>query len=505
MSTLPPNKVAARMAHSYDKSAPPPGFLPKQQRAALAIATNLPTQMYPCNLPSAPPRVSHAPGPDTAMHTKIHEPTALMSTFCQPPMPQSNCPDWQPPSTPTAVNTNHWLNTAEKHFSKHCIHPAFQAKYILGEELGSGGFGFVCRATRRCDYRDVAVKFVYRNKVPNVGWARDPEFGIVPMEIYFIHQLQHDNIIRFIDYYEDHQFFYLITELHGTPWNSEKPAAPLPNATSLVSESPLSSSPNSIIGQSDDASLPPLSTSPASPPPSPQIPVPSLQRRNSFDLFECIEQHEHFSEQQALHVFRQVASAVLYLHKLGIVHRDIKDENILIDDKFHVKLIDFGSAAFSEGKLFDRFLGTIQYASPEILRGEKYRGPEADIWALGCCLYIMLNGEVPFDNPAHALHSPFTPPKYKLTPECVDLLAWMLDKRPASRATIFDIWRHPWMQNQFAMSSPPSFMPMMPPSVPIAQPGVATAAGPGSFGGRAVNIPPVTPLIGAPFISSMSL
>jgi serine/threonine protein kinase len=64
-----------------------------------------------------------------------------------------------------------------------------------------------------------------------------------------------------------------------------------------------------------------------------------------------------------------------------------------------VKLIDFGSVAFYDSLnprtlQFDRFLGTIQYASPEILKGLAYSGPQSEVWSLGCCLYIILTGQV---------------------------------------------------------------------------------------------------------------
>lgn len=189
--------------------------------------------------------------------------------------------------------------------------------------------------------------------------------------------------------------------------------------------------------------------------------------------FRCIEQHDRLNENQARFVFRQIVSAVRHLHQLGVVHRDIKDENILVDENFHVKLVDFGSAAFiprtANAKLFDRFLGyvemgrtlvhaahliitlllhdsTIQYAAPEILKGEKYRGPEAEIWALGCCLYIMLNGEVPFTTPAQAAQQAFTFPKHSLTRQCHDLLDIMLEKKASRRANIHDVAAHPWLQ-----------------------------------------------------------
>lgn len=79
-----------------------------------------------------------------------------------------------------------------------------------------------------------------------------------------------------------------------------------------------------------------------------------------------------------------MVSAVSYLHNLDILHRDIKDENIILDERFSVKLIDFGSAAFLEpGRLFSTFCGTIEYCSPEVLMGNKY---VFSVLLLLCCV-----------------------------------------------------------------------------------------------------------------------
>ena len=133
------------------------------------------------------------------------------------------------------------------------------------------------------------------------------------------------------------------------------------------------------------------------------------------------------------------------MHSLGLVHGDIKDENILIDENGKVKLIDFGSASFYTGQKFTRFLGTIPYASPEILRGDKfYDGPSAEVWALGCCLYTMLTGQIPFSSKRHAILSKFYPSR-PLSHSSNDLLLKMLQKDPKLRCSIDDIVAHDWL------------------------------------------------------------
>ena len=79
-------------------------------------------------------------------------------------------------------------------------------------------------------------------------------------------------------------------------------------------------------------------------------------------------------EALASYMYRQVLSATSYLHSLNILHRDIKDENIIVDRRFNIKLIDFGSAIYmEEGKLFNTFCGTVEYCSPEVLLGNWYK------------------------------------------------------------------------------------------------------------------------------------
>ncbi|TPX46735.1 hypothetical protein SeLEV6574_g03067 [Synchytrium endobioticum] len=332
------------------------------------------------------------------------------------------------------------------------LHPDLLAEYELRGELGQGGFGFVLEAVRRRDMKPVAVKFIIRSKIPSNSWARDDDLGVVPFEVFILKNIKHQCIIGYIDCLADDRYFYLITELHGAQWTaSTHPIISDNRNSNKKPDTQLPTPPPELI----PLLIPQITTLKVEEydnnvtPGQQQLPAP-LQRRVSCDLFECIEQYSYFTEEQSRYVFRQIASAVAHLHQLNIVHRDIKDENLLIDDNFNVKLIDFGSAAFIPAKsepLFDRFLGTIQYAPPEILRGKRYRGPEAEIWSLGCCLYIMLNGEVPFESPQQVMtgmHLPFTRPVSDL---CKDLVQRMLARHASDRPTIKHVVAHPWLSS----------------------------------------------------------
>jgi serine/threonine protein kinase len=98
--------------------------------------------------------------------------------------------------------------------------------------------------------------------------------------------------------------------------------------------------------------------------------------------------------------------------------------------------------------LFDRFYGTVSFASPEILMGNPYRAEPAEVWSLGILLYTILYGEVPFNDPMHAISRPFTTPKTQSSNECMHLLEWMLAKQPDDRARISQVAKHPWLTQE---------------------------------------------------------
>lgn len=112
------------------------------------------------------------------------------------------------------------------------------------------------------------------------------------------------------------------------------------------------------------------------------------------DLFSWINRMHVLSEKTIIKFFFESVCAVSYLHSQGIVHSDIKPENILVAKHFSPRLADFG-ASFFVGKLTHSFCGTLEYMAPEILFAEK-QDEKVDIWSLGILLYEMFHGVSPY-------------------------------------------------------------------------------------------------------------
>ncbi|KAJ2829310.1 hypothetical protein IWW50_000933, partial [Coemansia erecta] len=115
------------------------------------------------------------------------------------------------------------------------------------------------------------------------------------------------------------------------------------------------------------------------------------------DMLNYSREQGRMNEDEARRVFRQMVSAVNYLHQNCIVHRNLKLENIMLDVDKNVKIIGFGhSNTFEWGKLLDTYCGSPFTCSPEMVNGIEYTGPEVDIWSMGVVLFFMLTGKTPF-------------------------------------------------------------------------------------------------------------
>ncbi|CAO1636623.1 unnamed protein product [Sympodiomycopsis kandeliae] len=168
------------------------------------------------------------------------------------------------------------------------------------------------------------------------------------------------------------------------------------------------------------------------------------------ELYDYLVERGVLPEPEARRIFGQLCLALAYIHSRGIVHRDLKLENVLLDERCNVKLGDFGFTREFEGKrLMETFCGTTGYAAPEMLAGKKYTGEEVDIWSLGIILYALLCGSLPFDDDdesvmkAKILKGEFELPPY-LSEEARDLVSGILKLDPTQRLSIRGILAHPW-------------------------------------------------------------
>jgi protein-serine/threonine kinase len=175
--------------------------------------------------------------------------------------------------------------------------------FIILEEMGSGAYGQVKLARyKKNNSRKMVLKYVTKTRILVDTWTRDRRLGTVPLEIHVMDYLRrdgmrHPNIVEMVDFFEDDINYYIEMVPHGIP---------------------------------------------------------------GMDLFDYIELRSNMEEGECKNIFRQVVDAIHHLHtKALVVHRDIKDENVVLDGEGKIKLIDFGSAAYIKNGPFDVFVGTI--------------------------------------------------------------------------------------------------------------------------------------------------
>ncbi|XP_047443487.1 serine/threonine-protein kinase pim-2 isoform X3 [Mugil cephalus] len=270
-------------------------------------------------------------------------------------------------------------------FNVSTVKEPFCSQYRCGSLLGSGGFGSVFSGQRLSDGLQVAIKEICSDRVQQ--WAILPgETSPVPMEIALLQRLSevggHVGVVRMLDWFHvEGRGFLLVLE------------------------------------------RPP----------------------HSQDLFDFITERGAQPERLALRFFRQVVEALRFVHAHSIVHRDIKDENIVVDTRtLDVKIIDFGSGAQLKETSYTEFEGTRVYSPPEWILSQSYEAVPLTVWSLGVLLFDIVCGDIPFERDQEIVQATpiFT---RRVSKECQSLIRWCLSFRPEDRPSLEDILSHPWM------------------------------------------------------------
>jgi serum/glucocorticoid-regulated kinase 2 len=179
------------------------------------------------------------------------------------------------------------------------------------------------------------------------------------------------------------------------------------------------------------------------------------------ELFTHIIEKKRFDEESTKYVIAQIALAIGYVHSKDIIYRDLKPENVMIENDGYVKLIDFGlSRILPMDDIALTFWGTAEYCSPEMIN-EVGHNKNTDWWALGVILYEMLVGIPPFyDKERERMfmkiksRSPKYPDKnihgFSVSATAKDLITKLLDKdmtmRMGSKYDADEILAHPFFE-----------------------------------------------------------
>lgn len=288
-----------------------------------------------------------------------------------------------------AGHTKPSTKAGDKTAAARAAEPARKAtidNYAILEDMGQGAYGQVKLARHKQTGKKVVLKYVTKRRILVDTWTRDRKLGTVPLEIHVLDYLrrpefQHPNIVEMQGFFEDDVNYYIEMAPHGLP---------------------------------------------------------------GMDLFDYIELRANMEEAECRSIFVQVAQAIHFLHtKAHVVHRDIKDENVILDGEGNIKLIDFGNAAYIKSGPFDVFVGTIDYAAPEVLAGKPYGGKEQDVWALGILLYTIIYKENPFYSIDEIMDRDLRVP-FTISDESIDLIRRMLNRDVKERYDITQVPEHPW-------------------------------------------------------------
>lgn len=179
-----------------------------------------------------------------------------------------------------------------------------------------------------------------------------------------------------------------------------------------------------------------------------------IERVEGEEILEYIVRNKFLSEKETQKYAIQLIEALRHMHSVGVVHRDLKTENILLDTRRNIKVIDFGlSSIWSQGTKLKTFCGSPVYAAPELIKGRPYTGPEVDVWSLGMNIYAMLAGKLPYSSSSmRRLLAKMVKGEFAIRSEwsqnCVDFIKAVLVVSPTERPTLDQVANHPWITHR---------------------------------------------------------
>jgi serine/threonine protein kinase len=185
-----------------------------------------------------------------------------------------------------------------------------------------------------------------------------------------------------------------------------------------------------------------------------------LEYVDGCDMYDLLEpsNFQPFAPSLVKYLMSQLVAAVAYCHSKGIVHRDIKLENIMVSPKYRIKLVDFGLCHISAGdRLLDTFVGSLDYAAPEILMRELYRGDKVDVFSLGVVFFILTFGQLPFkkSRPQQVKNGQVCEPLFpnpsdvnyqSVNANQLHLIRSMLQNEPNERPTMMQVQKHAYFK-----------------------------------------------------------
>ncbi|XP_052650823.1 hormonally up-regulated neu tumor-associated kinase isoform X2 [Harpia harpyja] len=185
------------------------------------------------------------------------------------------------------------------------------------------------------------------------------------------------------------------------------------------------------------------------------------------NLMHKIYEKKRLEEHEARKYIRQLILAVEHLHRAGVVHRDLKIENLLLDEDNNIKLIDFGlsncAGILGYSDPFSTQCGSPAYAAPELLARKKY-GPKIDVWSIGVNMYAMLTGTLPFTVEPFSLRALYqkmvdkemNPFPTQLSTAAINFLRSLLEPDPAKRPNIQQALANRWLNENYPGRAPPN-------------------------------------------------